>query len=100
MKNSNANNTENGVINPYQIFELVPPDITNLILNVQSGLNAARKPRLASEGTSGTYFLENNQKKVVAVYKPYDEEPYTPNNPRGYTGELGSQGIRKGILSG
>lgn len=57
MKNSNAHNTENGVINPYQIFQNVPPDITNLILNVQSGLNAARKPRLASEGTSGTYFL-------------------------------------------
>jgi hypothetical protein len=36
----------------------------------------------------------------VAVYKPYDEEPYTPNNPRGYEGELGTMGIRKGILSG
>ena len=56
-----------------------------MILDVQSGLNGGRKPKLASEGTSGTYFLENNGKKV-AVYKPYDEEPYTPNNPRGYAG--------------
>jgi hypothetical protein len=39
---------------------------------VQSGLNAGKKPKLASDGTSGTYFLENNQKKIVAVYKPYD----------------------------
>lgn len=100
MKNANADNFEKGVINPYQIFEKTPEDITNLVLNVQSGLNAGLKPKLASEGTSGTYFLENNQRKTVAVYKPYDEEPYTPNNPRGYAGELGSEGIRKGILSG
>lgn len=100
MKNSNSHNTEQGVINPYRLFEVVPQELTNLILNVQSGLNAGKKPKLASEGTSGTYFLETNQKKVAAVYKPYDEEPYTPNNPRGYPGEVGSQGIRKGILSG
>lgn len=29
-----------------------------------------------------------------------DEEAYAPNNPRGYVGELGSTGFRKGILSG
>lgn len=90
MKNANAHNLDNGVINPYQIFEKVPEAITNLVLNVQTGLNAGKRPKLASEGTSGTYFLENNQKKVVAVYKPFDEEPYTPNNPRGYVGEIGS----------
>lgn len=73
MKNSNSNNLENGVINPYQIFEKTPQEILNLILNVQSGLNVGKRPKLASEGTSGTYFLENNQKKIVAVYKPFDE---------------------------
>jgi hypothetical protein len=55
---------------------------------------------LASEGTSGTYFLENHLKKIVAIYKPFDEEPYAPNNPRNFVGILGCQGIRKGILSG
>ncbi len=34
------------------------------------------------------------------MFKPYDEEPYTPFNPRGYTGKLFSPGIRNGILSG
>lgn len=100
MANANAHNLQNGVINPYQIFEKTPQEITNLVLNVQSGLNAGKRPKLAAEGTSGTYFLENNQKKVVGVYKPFDEEPYTPNNPRGFAGELGGEGIRKGILSG
>ncbi len=50
----------------------MPPELTNLLLNVQSGLNAGKRPKLASEGTSGTYFLETNQKKIAAVYKPYD----------------------------
>lgn len=51
------------------------------------------------EGTSGSYFLTKSQKKI-AIFKPYDEEPFTPNNPRGYIGHLGDQGIRKGISSG
>lgn len=45
------------MINPYQIFEKTPQEITNLVLNVQAGLNVGRKPKLAPEGTSGTYFL-------------------------------------------
>jgi hypothetical protein len=57
MQNNNNHNTDNGVINPYRLFDVVPQDITNLILNVQSGLNNGRKPKLAAEGTSGTYFL-------------------------------------------
>ena len=55
---------------------------------------------MAPEGTSGTYFLDNHLKKKVAIFKPFDEEPYAPNNPRNYVGKLGDVGIRKGILSG
>ena len=36
----------------------------------------------------------------MAIFKPFDEEPFAPNNPRKYVGELGSPGFRKGILSG
>ena len=39
-------------------------------------------------------------KKVVAIFKPFDEEPFTENNPRQLIGTTGSQGMRKGILSG
>ncbi len=71
MQKTHTNHNDYGAINPYRIFDQTPTEITSLILNVQSGLNGGRKPKLASDGTSGTYFLENNQKKV-AVYKPYD----------------------------
>jgi hypothetical protein len=29
-----------------------------------------------------------------------DEEPFSPNNPRGYMGDIGTYGFRKGIQSG
>jgi len=35
-------------------------------------LAAGRKPKLSEEGTSGTYFLENHEKKKIAIYKPFD----------------------------
>lgn len=56
-KNSNNNNPDNGVVNPYQLFENVPEKISHLVLSVQSGLNSGRSPKLAPEGTSGAYFL-------------------------------------------
>lgn len=72
----------------------------NLILEVQSGLNSGKNPKLTEEGTSGSYFLENHLNKVVGIFKPFDEEPYADENPRNYIGTTGSPGIRKGILSG
>jgi hypothetical protein len=68
--------------------------------NVKSGFLKGIKPRLSENGTSGTYLLENNVRKVVAIFKPYDEEPFAPNNPRNFVGELGGHGFRSGILSG
>jgi len=36
----------------------------------------------------------------VAVFKPIDEEPYAPNNPRGMKGLFGSATCRHGVKSG
>ena len=47
------------------------------------------KPILAEFGTSGSYFLENINRNKIAIFKPLDEEPYAPNNPRGMKGDLG-----------
>jgi hypothetical protein len=54
-----------------------------LIDNVNAGLAAGFEPRLADEGTGGAYLLRDAKGAVVAIFKPSDEEPYTPNNPRG-----------------
>lgn len=63
---------ERGIVNPYHIFDVTPNNIKNLIIEVQSGLNNGKRPKLADDGTSGTYFLENHLKKIVAIFKPYD----------------------------
>lgn len=41
---------------------------------------------MTEEGISGSYFLENVNRHRVAIFKPLDEEPYAPNNPKGYVG--------------
>lgn len=37
---------------------------------------------------------------IQAIFKPIDEEPYAPNNKKGYAGKFGSKSMREGILSG
>lgn len=46
------------------------------------GLDRGFKPELTLEGTGGTYFLHDATRQKVAVFKPQDEEPFAPNNPR------------------
>lgn len=57
-------------------------------------------PKLAIEGTSGSYRLCGPLGAQVAIYKPQDEEPFAPNNPRNFVGQLGQPGFRTGVLSG
>lgn len=56
-------------------------------------------PKLTDSGTSGAYIIRNLD-GPVAVFKPIDEEPFAPNNPRGMTGLFGSDTCRPSIKSG
>uniref|UniRef100_A0A3B0NDV7 Phosphatidylinositol 3- and 4-kinase, putative n=1 Tax=Theileria annulata TaxID=5874 RepID=A0A3B0NDV7_THEAN len=58
------------------------------------------KPKLTLDGTGGTYEIHNKNGKCVGIFKPCDEEAFTPYNPRGYTGTMNQQGFRPGVLSG
>ena len=77
-----------------------PPLMRDTIAAVRGGLVAGLAPRLAMEGTGGTYFLRSPNKQNVAVFKAEDEEPFAPANPRGYQGVMGGAGFRAGLLSG
>jgi len=64
-------------------------------------------PHLTEEGTSGCYLLkdatgadESKDSVPVAVWKPIDEEPFAPNNPRGMQASFGSETCRPGVKSG
>ena len=55
---------------------------------------------MTDDGTSGAYRMRNTDKENIAIFKPIDEEPFAPNNPRGHSGPFGSQTFRPGVLSG
>jgi hypothetical protein len=50
------------------------------------------KPELVLDGSGGTYFLHDINKRKITVFKPADEEPFSINNPRGYV-KSGTNGI-------
>lgn len=77
-----------------------PTDLFSLIEQIQEGFDLNMKPTLMLDGTGGTYLMKNGKNQVSAVFKPTDEEPFAPMNPKGYMGKLGSIGLRKGVLSG
>ena len=74
--------------------------MADCINQVRQGLSSGLAPRLAMEGTGGTYFLRSRGKVNVAVFKAEDEEPFAPANPRGYQGVMGGAGFRHGLVSG
>ena len=68
----------------------VPEAIKHSLTAIREGFSAGMSPYLTEEGTSGCYILrdatgadEAENSRPVAVWKPIDEEPFAPNNPRG-----------------
>lgn len=68
----------------------------------RAGLAAGSQPRLAAQGTGGSYFLSNASGRNVAVFKPQDEEPGAVFNPRGHSGSGDAAGsaLRRGVRPG
>lgn len=54
-------------------------------LKARAGLAAGVLPKLATAGTGGSYFIQDKSGESVAVFKPEDEEPLAPNNPKGHS---------------
>jgi Phosphatidylinositol 3- and 4-kinase/Ubiquitin family len=77
-----------------------PQKLKDTLPEVRRGLAAGWKPELVMEGLGGTYFMKNAARKAVAVFKPSDEEPWAPNNPKDHQGEFGAPGERTGVYSG
>jgi hypothetical protein len=49
----------------------------------------------------GSYFCLNEASRKVAIFKPCDEEPLAPNNPKGYVGRnLGDPGWKPTVRVG
>ncbi|KAL3658396.1 hypothetical protein V7S43_016532 [Phytophthora oleae] len=86
-------------IHPYGAH-LLPVALLKITHQALQGLALGLAPVLAMDGTGGTYFFKDPSHRNVGCFKPQDEEPFGPNNPRGLVGQLGQSGLRRGILSG
>lgn len=71
-----------------------------IVVAVQQGFNIGLTPSITLDGTAGSYILKDAHQHPMCIFKPLDEEPFAPLNPRGYTGKLGSLSFRPGVLSG
>ncbi|KAK2194421.1 bifunctional Phosphatidylinositol 4-kinase gamma 1-8/Phosphatidylinositol 3--4-kinase [Babesia duncani] len=78
----------------------VTAKLQRLISDVSLSMKHNIKPKLTMDGTGGTYLLYNKHGKCCAIFKPIDEEAFTPFNPRGYQGKMYQHGFRSGVLSG
>ncbi|CAJ0577086.1 unnamed protein product, partial [Mesorhabditis spiculigera] len=48
----------------------------------QEAIRKGHHPILIPEGTSGSYFVQDTTGRYLAVFKPKDEEPFAPLNPK------------------
>ena len=71
-----------------------------LLARIGQGIGQGLAPSLALDGMGGTYVLRDAKRNPVAAFKPRDEEPFAPNNPRGLAGKMGQPGINPAIPSG
>ncbi|CAI0390355.1 unnamed protein product [Linum tenue] len=52
-------------------------------------------------GLGGAYYFRNTRGESVAIVKPTDEEPFAPNNPKGFVGKaLGQPGLKRSVRVG
>ncbi|EZG78452.1 phosphatidylinositol 3- and 4-kinase family protein [Gregarina niphandrodes] len=78
----------------------LPSRHINWLQQINACLQAQVNPKLTDEGTGSTYILCNQINKPIGVFKPTNEEAFTPFNPRGYIGKMGQKGFREGVVSG
>jgi len=57
-------------------------EFDDAVESVRVAIEMGTHPTLISQGSSGSYFARNSQGKILAVFKPKDEEPYASKNPK------------------
>src|SRR5580704_3196619 len=50
--------------------------------SVRTAIRMGIHPRMIRQGSSGSYFVCNPNRKIVAIFKPKNEEPYGKLNPK------------------
>ena len=99
IDNDNNKENPNFEIKVYGTFPCCD-SLKKIIRKISYAFALGLNPVIVEDGTSGTYKLRNPEKEIVGIFKPFDEEPFAPNNNKNNVGKFGSETFRKGILSG
>lgn len=72
-----------------------------IVKDVVKALECGVEPIAVTGGLGGAYYFRNCRGESVAVVKPTDEEPFAPNNPKGFVGKtLGQPGLKRAVRVG
>uniref|UniRef100_A0A0C9QSX1 1-phosphatidylinositol 4-kinase n=1 Tax=Wollemia nobilis TaxID=56998 RepID=A0A0C9QSX1_9CONI len=77
------------------------PEIKKLVKEVVKAVEHGVDPIPVRGGLGGAYFFRNRRCECIAIVKPTDEEPFAPNNPKGFVGKvLGQPGLKRSVRVG
>ncbi|KAI3818348.1 hypothetical protein L1987_12153 [Smallanthus sonchifolius] len=72
-----------------------------IVDKVVNGMRAGIEPSRVQGGLGGAYYFKNSRGESVAIVKPTDEEPFAPNNPKGFVGKaLGQPELKRSVRVG
>ncbi|XP_043699732.1 phosphatidylinositol 4-kinase gamma 5-like [Telopea speciosissima] len=72
-----------------------------LVKDIVKGIKNGVEPTPVHSGLGGAYYFRNIWRESVAIVKPTDEEPFAPNNPKGFVGKaLGQPGLKRSVRVG
>ncbi|KAI3719947.1 hypothetical protein L6452_20853 [Arctium lappa] len=71
--------------------------VDEVVIAIKTGVD----PIPVHSGLGGAYYFRNSRGESVAIVKPTDEEPFAPNNPKGFVGKaLGQPGLKRSVRVG
>ncbi|KAK9271731.1 hypothetical protein L1049_002094 [Liquidambar formosana] len=73
----------------------------HLVRDIVQAMKIGIDPIPVHSGLGGAYYFRNCSGENVAIVKPTDEEPFAPNNPKGFVGKaLGQPGLKRFVRVG
>ncbi|KAL1202360.1 Phosphatidylinositol 4-kinase gamma 6 [Cardamine amara subsp. amara] len=78
-------------------FSSLKQTANDIVMAMKMGV----EPIPVNGGLGGAYYFRNEKGQSVAIVKPTDEEPFAPNNPKGFVGKaLGQPGLKPSVRVG
>ncbi|XP_059639525.1 phosphatidylinositol 4-kinase gamma 7-like [Cornus florida] len=84
-----------------EILGCSDPITKQLVKDIVKAIEDGIDPIPVHSGLGGAYYFRNCTGDNVAIVKPTDEEPFAPNNPKGFVGKvLGQPGLKQSVRVG